>query len=573
VRGLRTRSVAVLLAALAAGTAAPAPAADRRPNILLLLAEDLGPRVGAFGDPVAMTPHLDRLAQEGTRYTRVFTTSGVCAPSRAALLTGVHAISTGSHHMRTSSKGYQSVPPPEVKAFPELLRAAGYATFTDFKLDYQFSGMFAGSGPFTIWDDEGFAAHWRKLGGDRPFFGLLNFIETHESGVFPRPALPHNGAHAFMQLIHLFLHIGHDDVVSPEDVALPPYYPDTPLVRADIARHYNNVHLMDERVGEILDQLAADGLLDSTVVIWTGDHGDGLPRAKRELFDSGTHVPMIIRWPPSLRPPDAEPGAEEERLVSFVDLAPTILALAGLRVPAWMDGQVFAGPRAAPKRRYVFAAKDRIDEVPDRQRSVRDERYRYIRSYLPGTPGAAHTTWRDVQDTMRELWAHHERGELEAAAALWFEPRPPESLYDTRSDPHEVHDLATDPDYEPILERLRGALDAWLARRVDLGAVPEDQMIAQIWPGGEQPVTGEPIIEILGSEAAPRLRISATTPGSSLGYRLDGGDWRLYTEAFPVPPGARIEAKAVRYGWAESRPVRAVAKDTDPSRVERAPDS
>jgi arylsulfatase A-like enzyme len=319
---------------------------------------------------------------------------------------------------------------------------------------------------------------------------------------------------------------------------------------------------MDERVGEILDQLQADGLLDSTVVIWTTDHGDGLPRAKRELFDSGIHVPMIIRWPASLRPRDAAPGALDERLVSFVDLAPTILALAGVRAPAWMDGRIFAGPQAAPQRRYVFAARDRIDERPDRQRSVRDERYKYIRSYLPGTPGATHTAWRDVLDTMRELWAHHQRGQLKGAAALWFEPRPEESLYDTWSDPHEVYDLAAKPDYRPILERLRGALEAWLSQRVDLGAMPEDQMIAEMWPGGEQPVTGEPIIEILGGQAVPRVRISATTPGSSVGYRLDDGRWHLYTEAFSIEPGTQIEVKAVRYGWAESPSVRAVVAGT-----------
>ena len=558
VRGLRSSTVAALLALLAADVTVPAFAAERRPNILLLLAEDLGPRIGAFGDPVAVTPHLDQMAREGTRYTRVFTTAGVCAPSRAALITGVHAISTGSHHMRSSSKGYRSVPPPEVKAFPELLRAAGYATFTDFKLDYQFSGTAAGSGPFTIWDEEGIGTHWRDLGGDRPFFGLINFLETHESGVFPRPAWPRSAAHAYMQLVHLFLHIGHEDVVSPEEVVLPPYYPDTPLVRADIARHYDNVHLMDERVGEILDQLEADGLSDSTVVIWTADHGDGLPRAKRELFDSGIHVPMIVRWPPSLRPEDAEPGAEQDRLVSFVDLAPTLLALAGVLAPPWMDGRVFMGPQPEPERRYVFAARDRIDERPDRQRSVRDERYKYIRSYRPGTPGAAHVAWRDVQDTMRELWVRHERGELEGAAALWFEPRPTESLYDTASDPHEVRDLAREREFEPILRRLRGALDTWLAQRVDWGDVPEEEMIEQMWPGGEQPITAEPGIEILGGDGAFRVRISATTPGASLGYRLDGGRWRLYSGAFSAQPGARIEARAVRYGWAESAEVTGV---------------
>jgi len=549
-----------------AGAVARAPADDPRPNILLLLAEDLGPRVGAYGDPVAVTPHLDQLARDGTRYTRVFTTSGVCAPSRAGLITGVHAISTGSLHMRSSDRGYQSVPPAEVKAFPELLRAAGYATFTDFKLDYQFSGTGAGSGPFTIWDDEGFRAHWRNLPAGRPFFGLINFLETHESGVFPRPAWPRSGAHATMQLVHLWLHRGHEERVNPAEVPLPPYYPDTPLIRADIARHYDNVHRMDERVGEILAQLEADGLADSTVVIWSTDHGDGLPRAKRELFDSGIHVPMIIRWPGSLRPPDAAPGSVDERLVSFVDLAPTILALAGVDAPAWMDGRVFAGPRPAAERRYVFASKDRIDEQPDRQRSVRDARYKYIRSYRPGTPGAVHVAWRDVQDTMRELWDYHERGKLEGAAALWFEPRPEETLYDTARDPHEIHDLALDPAYDSTLLRLRGALDAWLAQRVDRGAQPEEEMIEQMWPGGEQPVTGAPRVEILGAQDAPRVRIQEATPGSSIGYRVDDGHWQLYTQAFPAAPGARIEARAVRYGWAESPVVRAVAELGESSR-------
>ncbi len=545
-----------------AGAAPASDGPEARPNVLLLVAEDLGPRVGALGDPVAVTPNLDRLAAEGTRYTRVFTTAGVCAPSRAALLTGVHAISTGSQHMRTSDRGYRSVPPPEVKAFPELLRAAGYTTFTDFKLDYQFSGTMAGSGPFTIWDAEGFATLWRELDGKGPFFGLINFLETHESGLFPRPAWPRSGVHALMQLQHLFLHLGHRPVVGPEDVAVPPYYPDTPRVRGDLARLYDNVHRMDERVGEILSELERDGLLEETVVIWTTDHGDGLPRAKRELFDSGIHVPLIVRWPAPLRPAGAEPGGVDDRLVSFVDLAPTILAIADLEAPGWMDGRVFAGPSAGPPRRYVFASRDRIDAHDDRQRAVRDERYKYVRSYHAGTPGAFHTPWRDVLDTMRELWAHHERGELDPVASLWFEPRPAEALFDTSTDPHEVRDLAGDPASAPVLERLRGALDGWLAGRVDRGGEPEEQMIAAMWPGGEEPVTGQPVVTSFESDGALRVRIDATTPGASLGYRVGGGRWRLYAGAFPVRAGSRIEAKAVRYGWAESPVVsaRAVAQ-------------
>ncbi len=548
-----------LLIALAGAASAAERGGPVRPNVLLLLAEDLGPRVAAFGDPVAVTPNLDRLAREGTRYTRVFTTSGVCAPSRAALITGVHAISIGAQHMRSSDRGYRAVPPPEVKAFPELLRAAGYATYTDFKLDYQFSGPRAGSGPFTIWDDEGFATHWRGLEPGAPFFGLVNFLETHESGLFPRPAWPRSGVHAVMQLVHLSLHVGHRFAVAPEDVVVPPYYPDTPRVRADLVRLYDNVHRMDQRVGEILAELEQDGLLESTVVIWTTDHGDGLPRAKRELFDSGIHVPLIVRWPESLRPADAVRGGVDDRLVSFVDLAPTILALAGLPTPAWMDGRVFTGPAPAPPRRYVFASRDRIDARADRQRAVRDERFKYVRTYEPGTPGASHTPWRDVLDTMQELWAHRARGDLDETASLWFEPRPGEALYDTREDPHEVRNLAGQAASAAVLARLRDALDAWLAGRVDRGAEPEERMIAEMWPGGAQPVTEAPAVESAGRADSLRVRVGATTPGSSLGYRIDGGRWRLYTEPLAAAPGTRVEARAVRYGWAGSPVTSAVA--------------
>jgi hypothetical protein len=229
-----------------------------------------------------------------------------------------------------------------------------------------------------------------------------------------------------------------------------------------------------------------------------------------------------------------------------------------------MDGRVFAGPSAVPPRRTVFAARDRVDEAPDRQRAARDDRYKYIRSYRPGTPGAEHLGWRDVLDSMRELWARHERGELAGAAALWFEPRPAESLYDTREDPHEIRDLARDPAHAPVLERLREALDAWLAGHEDWSDVPEERMIARMWPGGTQPVTGRPSVEIEGDGGSLRVAVKATTPGSSLGYRLDGGRWQLYTAAFPVEPGTQVEAKAVRYGWAESAPVRAVAQRPPP---------
>lgn len=556
----------ILLLAAAAGIAGcevrwerASRRAPERPNILLLTAEDLSSRIGAFGDDVALTPHLDQLAREGVRYPNTFTTAGVCAPSRAALITGVRQTALGAQHMRSNRlQDFRAVPPPEVKAFPELLRKAGYFTFTTQKLDYQFSLPFPGSGPFTIWDQETFSyADWQGSPDDRPFYGQVNFGVTHESGIFPL-AWPKNLLGLIMLPGSFFRTLGYDDVIDPADVEVPPYYPDTEVIRRDIARQYENVRIMDEEVGRVLADLERDGLAESTIVLWTTDHGDGLPRGKRELFDSGIKVPMIIRWPERFRPPGVEAGSVDERLVSFVDIAATILSLAGVKPPDWMDGQVFAGPDAAPPRRYVYASRDRLDEWPDRQRAVRDARYKYIRNYEPGTPGARHLAFRDNQDIMLELWKLLDEGELDAAQRLWFEPRPVDELYDTREDPHEVVNLADDPAHAATLARMQQALDAWMAERPDLSEMPELEMIETYWPGGEQPETDPPVVELTPYDDG-RVEVAVTTPteGASIGYRLvDGtgnaGPWRLYTGPFRTRIGNTIETKAVRYGWAES---------------------
>jgi arylsulfatase A-like enzyme len=560
---MTTRRRHVLCLAIAVGysclalSGSEAAADSKRPNILILMAEDMSPRVGAFGDPVAVTPNIDRLATEGVRYPNTFTTAGVCAPSRAAHITGVHQMALGAQHMRSFAGGYRAVPPPEVKAYPELLRAAGYHTFTQLKLDYQFSGVWSGSGPFTIWDREGrFRADWREREPEQPFFGLINLQSTHESAIFPRAGFPKSGTHLLFQLVYLFTFWGHDDVVAPEDVVVPPYYPDTPTVRRDIARHYNNIQKMDEEVGAVLEALDRDRLVDSTIVIWTTDHGDGLPRAKREVFDSGIRVPMIVRWPDALRPAGLEPGGEDPRLVSFVDLAPTVLAMAGLAAPDYMVGRDFSSDDPADLRQYVYAAKDRMDEVPDRQRAVRDRRFKFIRNDYPQEPGARRIAFRENLDMMEELWALWESGSLDPAAARWFEPRSPEELYDTVGDPHELEDLASEPVHAATLERLRSALDAWLARTEDLGAIPETQLAERFWPGGVEPVTPPPSAEVqrAGAEGV-RVSLTCSEPGASLGYRVDGGRWRLYAEPFELRDGETVSARAVRYGWRESDEV------------------
>jgi N-sulfoglucosamine sulfohydrolase len=535
------------------GAARLGAALPQRPNILLLMSEDMSARVGAFGDPVAVTPTLDALAREGVRYPNTFTTAGVCAPSRAAHILGMNQATTGTQHMRSSTRpagGYFSVPPEGVKAYPELLRAAGYYTYTDQKLDYQFSSVFPNSGPATIWDNEGEARPtWRGRKNGQPFFGFRNFMVTHESGVFrPLGSMPEGVSHFVMQLMRWWrLDESPPEVVSPIAVKLPPYYPDTPVVRADLARHYNNIAYMDGEVAEIMRQLEADDLADSTIVIWTTDHGDGLPRAKRELFDSGIKVPMIIRWPEAFRPDGVRPNTVDTRLISFVDLAPTILKLAGVAAPGYLQGHDFAASNAV-RREYIFAARDRIDEVPDRQRAVRDQRYKYIRSWHPGQAEGHALAFRDNIDMVRQMREMYGAGKLNAVQSQWFQPPGEERLFDLENDPYEVHNLSRDPAHAGILRRMQNALSDWQQRAGDMGDEPEDKMVARIQPGAEQQVTPAPKFSV----EKGRVKITPAAEGYSVAYRLDEGGWRVYSGPIALQGHKNIEAKAVRYGWKES---------------------
>ena len=547
--GLKTAIVLVCIF-----LAQPASVQDAsRPNILLLMAEDMSSRVGVFGDSVAVTPNLDALADQGVRYTNTFTTAGVCAPSRAAHILGMHQISTGTQHMRSGTRpagGYYSVPPEGVKAYPELLREAGYYTYTDHKLDYQFSGALANSGPSTIWDRQRAApADWESRADGQPFFGFINFMVTHESGIFrPLGDMPESVTHFVMQLLRWWQIDGPvPSVVSPEDISVPPYYPDTPTVRTDMARHYNNIAFMDRQVGRILQQLEADGLADSTIVIWTTDHGDGLPRAKRELYDSGIKVPMIIRWPEAFRPAGVVPGEVDERLISFVDLGPTILALAGVPAPATMHGRSFGADDTAP-REYVYASRDRIDEVMDRQRAVRDARYKYLRSWYPQQPGGHPLQFRDNIDMVREMYTLNAQGALSENQGAWYAPPGEERLYDLQQDPHEMNNVIADPGYQSVLVRMRDQMNGWLARVGDWSAEPEDSMVAGFESDSGRGETPSPMLLI--NDGA--LVITPQGTEHSLEYRIDGGRWQLYSGPVNIGAQRAIDARAVRYGWKES---------------------
>ena len=534
---------------------------DRRPNILLLMAEDLSARVGAFGDPLARTPNLDRLAASGVRFPNTFTAAGVCAPSRAAFITGVHQISLGAMHMRTSTSPvarYLAVPPPEVKAFPELLRGAGYFTFTDRKLDYQFSGIFAGSGPETIWDveepalrlDQGLPEFLANRPEGQPFFGLINFLITHESATFlPEHTNSDGGRRVASQAAAARSNLAVR--TDPATVAVPPYYPDEPAVRSHIADHYDNVQLMDAQVGGILRTLAEQGELEHTIILWTTDHGDALPRAKRELFDSGIRVPLLVHWPEQLHPAHFEPGGSDGRLISFVDLAPTLLVLAGLDPEPFHQGRDQLGEGAIP-RRYIYASRDRMDEQRDRVRAVRDRQFKYLRYFDPESAGAYPLTYRDQGRIMQSLWRHHAAGTLSPAAALWFEPRPAEALYDLNADPWEINNLADDPDYLETLTRMRMAYAEWRLKIPDLADEDEAVIAERFWPGGEQPVTENPVVV---EQANGALRVRGT-PGASIEINTGSG-WHIYDGA-PIPApheAASVRARAVRYGYALSDEV------------------
>lgn len=523
-----------------------------QPNIVLILFEDMSSRVGAFGDSVAHTPNFDRITAEGVKYTNVFTSSGVCAPSRAALITGRYQQTIGAQYMRTTSaaglppggpQNYLAVPPAEVKAFPELLRAAGYHTSNNAKTDYQFGE------PFTIWDESGAEADWSGRANGQSFFHMRTLLTTHESAIWPVDMTPASPIEAFVVSRNAELFADRVARTDPDDVEVPPYLPDTPAVRRDIATHYDNIAFTDAALGEIYDRLSADGLLESTILIVSTDHGDGLPRMKRSLYDSGLQVPMVIRFPDGWGA-----GAVNDELISFVDLAPTLLSWAGAEEPEWLHGRDFAGSDRDAPREYIFAAQDRMDNEPNMRRASRDARFKYIRNNLEGDPYFEPLPFRDSQPSMKDLWAGLEAGSLPPAAAALFEPLPEHQLYDTLDDPHEVKNLAGDPLYTDELSRLQAALDEWIGRVGDMSDIPEAELIQNMWPGGLQPATATPTMEVRTVGDDQLVVLTSETPGASIGYQI--GDpavaWQLYAGPLRLIAGTKVRAKAVRYGYSES---------------------
>ena len=428
------------------------------PNILWITCEDVSASyLGCYGDRNAITPNLDKLAGESVRYTKAFATAPVCAPSRSCLITGVYATSLGTQHLRSDVELS-----PKIRCFPEYLREAGYYCTNNYKKDYNFTDV-------GVWDESSQEAHWRKRRPGQPFFSVFNFTSSHQGQI--------NGSdEEFFDKYTAKL--DPDERHDPVDVVLPPYYPNTPMVRKIWARYYNLITFMDKQVGELLDELQVDGLADHTIVFFFSDHGLGLPRFKRTLFDTGLHVPLMVRFPAPYQHLAPESAGEKiDELVSFVDFAPTVLSLTKLPIPKYMQGRPFLGHRAKWSRKYIFGASSRVDEAYEFSRCVRDDRYKYIRNFLPHLPYIQPSEYPDRAEIMQELRRAAEEDQLTPVQKLlWAPDKPVEELYDILEDPHEINNLADSPLHRQVLAKMRDVLRRWMLQMRDMGLLPEAEM-------------------------------------------------------------------------------------------------
>jgi N-sulfoglucosamine sulfohydrolase len=451
-----------------------AAAQEDRPNILWIIAEDLGPELGCLGTPEVRTPNIDRLAGEGVLFTNAFTVTPVCSTSRSSFMTGMYASTIGAHNHR-SHRDDGFMLPEGVRVLTDWLRDAGYFTANIRQLsDDPKETFYRGTGKtdwnFTYKDVHGNrpfdSGLWSDLKDNQPFYAQVNFPETHRGRAW-------NNAHK---------HI--DKPANPDHVVVPPYYPDHPLVREDWAQYLNAVMALDKKVGSVLDRLDEDGLAENTVVMFVGDHGRAMVRGKQWPYDSGLHVPMIIRWPQGAGRPDGfAPGTRDDRLIESIDWAAQALAIAGVDKPQCMQGRVFLGEHAEGERVYAFGMRDRGDETVDRIRTVRDARYRYIRNFMPERSFLQLNRYKErmypVIALMRKM---HARGELDEVQSVLLAPtRPAEELYDTIADPYETVNLVDSPAHEQALRRLRARLDRWILETDDQGRFPEPPEVIEYW--------------------------------------------------------------------------------------------
>ena len=518
-------------------------------NVVWISCEDMGPILGSYGNDIIKTPNLDKLASEGVRYTNAYSTVGVCAPSRFSIITGMYPARLGAHNMRTGDyhnyktpeevshrknigvidkegkniPEYEVVPPTHVKPFTEILRTKGYYCANNFKCDYQFNA------PFTAWDEVSSTVSYRDAPKDKPFFYVWNTLLTHESRIWERSNQPLT--------------------VNPEDIIIPSYFPDIPEVRNDIARKYSNIEAMDKKVGELMNQLEEDGMLDNTIIMFWSDHGGNLLRQKRAVGNSGLNVPLIIRYPNKM-----DAGKVDERIVSLMDLGPTVLSLLNIEPPKHYDGKAIAGPYEDDPREYAFGTADRFDESTDMQRSVLDGRYVYVKNFLPELPLIYRNKYRERITMNSKLIQMDSLNMLEGDAAyIFMKTKPVEEFYDLANDPYEVHNIIDNPKYSKRINDFRAALENWQKEINDQGFIAENKLVKSFWPNMIQPKTENVDFKIVEDGL---YKLTTLTNGASIGYQIDEkigtNSWSLYHEPIRIGDKQKIVARAIRIGYKAS---------------------
>ncbi|NND31826.1 MAG: sulfatase [Saprospiraceae bacterium] len=443
-------------------------AVQSHPNILWIVVENFKLDFGCYGAENVETPNIDGLAAHGMRYTRVFSTSPVCAPSRSAFMVGHYQTSTGTHHMRSHRDDDYRLP-EGVRPITHWLQDSGYFTANITHIGDKEVGTgkldlnFVNEGPIYQSDN------WSALKNNQPFFAQINTPEA-EYDIYDRQS-----AEKFR--VKWVGEDWHPKIATPENVSVPPYYPDHEITRQEWARYLNSASGLDVRIGWIIEQLKKDGLAENTIVMFFADNGRMEARGIHWAWDTGLHVPMIIHWPQSMHPPESyQPGAVNDEVISLLDITATTLHVAGIPKPDIMQSRVFLGSHIDPPREYAFSARDRIDETVNRIRSVRGKRYHYIRNYMPEQGLASLNRYKEkcflVMPLLRKMYAE---GSLNEAAAELMKPLPYEQLYDTQADPHEIHNLvdSDNPAHQSALSELRLALDEWMIETGDLGHIPE----------------------------------------------------------------------------------------------------
>lgn len=438
-----------------------------RPNVLWLTYEDTSPQfVSTYGlSPVTTTPTIDRLTREGVRFDNAYATAPVCSASRTALITGCCNEATGLGHHRSK----YPIPRNTIPGFPTYLQNAGYYTTNNVKTDYNIEN----EREFidACWDESSTQAHWRGRGPGQPFFSVFNYVDSHQSRTMTRPW----GWYEEKVLDQL----PDDEIISPHDIEVPPFYRDTPEMRKHVSRVHNSLKLCDHRMKERLDQLRADGLMEDTIIFCFADHGEGIPRGKCNGIGFGYRASFTIWFPEKyehLSPWGTQCVTDE--LVSFEDLAPTMLGLAGVPVPDYMTGRALMGEQRQDPPDYIFPARNRIDDTPDLCRSAVDGRFVYTRVFMPHLPEVKYQKYSDVSDIQSIIRRDYDDGKLNDVQARLVEPtRPKEYLYDLTADPWEIRNLADDPDYEDHLQRLRDATFTHIRDINDVMFLPESEMV------------------------------------------------------------------------------------------------